>query len=304
MGTPNIPGPKHLQSRCLNRRARPRWANRWIGTAATLGEIPISQSRSRRRPNPAQQPPPPVTPATVTPMPPGLTGETGTDSGEYDMTQASRMAKAFLDKIASFESEGKGGYHAVNKNALGRYQLTRLARHDAGLHERQVHKEGNEWLEIYAPHWDKWIGTYGAASKQEFLNSPLAQELAMEEYMRKMAARVPDLQNEFNGLIIHGIGSNGDGLNDDGITPVRIQIEEGAILGAGHREGLTRVRQYLVHLNHHDGDSFKALTFEAVRAKNPGMSDEDVAGRLAQYKSVETRLRQFQGVGAWKQKVQ
>ena len=126
----------------------------------------------------------------------------------------------------------------------------------------------------------------------------------MGEFMRKMAASVPDLLDEFNGLVIHGIGPKQNGLNEGGKTPVRIEMEEGAILAAGHREGIGRVRQYREHLNHHGGDSFKALTPEAVRAKNPGMSDDDVTARLAQYKSVETRLRQFQGVGAWKQEVQ
>ena len=102
----------------------------WIG-GYPWGNPYQVRPMATRQPHPAQQPPP-VTPVTVTPVQPGLKGETGTDSGEYDMTQASRMTKAFLDKIASLESEGKGGYHAINKNALGRYQLTRLARYDAG----------------------------------------------------------------------------------------------------------------------------------------------------------------------------
>ena len=83
------------------------------------------------------------------------------------------------------------------------------------------------------------------------------------------------MEDQHNGLIIQGIGEEDgpkDGYNTDGKKAI-IYLEEGAILAAGHREGFGRVRQYLDHVSDHDGNSLEALTFEAVRAKNPAMSE-------------------------------
>ncbi|MBT5860983.1 MAG: hypothetical protein HOH89_07495 [Alphaproteobacteria bacterium] len=240
-----------------------------------------------KQPPSAQQPPPPVTPTTVTPIPPGAQVGTGTDSGKYDSTEVSKMTRQFLDEIHKLESN-IDGYASVNGNALGRYQMTRSAREDAGVSKHHKDSAGMEGLEIYKPEWDEWFGTYGATSQQEFLKNPLTQELAMEEYMRKMTLSVPNLLRDHSNLVINGLEQEG------------ILLEEGAILAAGHREGIGRVRQYLGHLQDHDGHSAEALTLEAIKKKYPELTDKQAEKRLTQFEHIETRLRQFQGIDAWK----
>jgi hypothetical protein len=252
-----------------------------------------------RHPHPAQQPPA-LIPATVTPDPRGLQLSAGTDSSEFDWTEDSKLTKDFLDLITYLESIGDGLYQAKNGHALGRYQLTRPARLDTGMIEYIDYQKGEEWLEAYgAIPWERWLGKHGINSEEEFLNNPAVQEKVMEEYLTRYFAGIPGLQEQFDGLIIHGLGKAPDDENPERVREM-IYLEDGALLAAAHREGPTGLKQYLELLKEHDGDSLKALTFEAVQEKFPDLDRVKVQAKLDKFERVETRLRQFQGIEPWK----
>jgi hypothetical protein len=80
------------------------------------------------------------------------------------------ISARFREEIANEESRGSGGYRAFNKSgALGAYQLTPIALEDIKWRD----KNGT------------WSEASGIASDEAFLNNPLAQEIALKEYLAR-----------------------------------------------------------------------------------------------------------------------
>jgi hypothetical protein len=80
------------------------------------------------------------------------------------------ISARFREEIANQESRGSGGYRAFNKSgALGAYQLTPIALEDI------------KWRDENGV----WSKASGIASDEEFLNNPLAQEIALKEYLAR-----------------------------------------------------------------------------------------------------------------------
>jgi len=166
---------------------------------------------------------------------------------------------AFLDAIAKAEHNVKG-YAEVNPgNAWGRYQMTKDALVDAG---------------VLDPNTKKWTGPLarkmGIGSEQDFLNNPLAQEMAIQAYMKRTER---DLKNrgatKYLGRVIDGIKA-------------KITVTESGLLAAAHRRGAGNVALYLDHLKRHNGIS------------DPSTFPKGELGDI--FLNVETRLRLFQAV--------
>ena len=163
----------------------------------------------------------------------------------------------FLDAIAKAEHNVKG-YAEVNPgNAWGRYQMTPGALIDAG---------------IVDPNTEKWTGPLarqlGIRSEQDFLNNPLAQEMAIEAYLKRTERA---LRNK--GVTAH-IGRTIDGIKGD------ITVTESGLLAAAHRRGAGNVALYLDHLKRHNWISDPS-TFPMGDFRD-------------KFLHVETRLRLFQ----------
>ena len=134
---------------------------------------------------------------------------------------------------------------------------TRDALIDAGIHESKT----NRWTGPLAR-------KMGITSEQDFLNNPLAQEMAIEAYFLKTERA---LRN--NGIMAYA-GRTIDGIEGD------IALTEGSLLAAAHRRGAGNVAKYLDHLKRHNWISDQSKFPE---------------GRLEEiFLNVETRLRLFQ----------
>ena len=164
---------------------------------------------------------------------------------------------AFLDAIAKAEHNVKG-YAEVNPDrAWGRYQMTRDALTDAGIHVSKA---------------KMWAGPLarkmGIRSEQDFLNNPLAQERAIQVYLERTERA---LRNK--GATAH-IGRTFKGIKD------KITVTQSGLLAAAHRRGVGNVALYLDHLKRHNWISDRSTFPE---------------GELGEFfLNVETRLRLFQ----------
>jgi hypothetical protein len=163
----------------------------------------------------------------------------------------------FRKQLAGKESE-KDGYKAFNPNAggigaLGKYQLRQDALMDAGFFDKGT---------------KKWTGKGGVKSAAEFLNNPEAQERAFVDAMR---AKQKNLKNlgvlKTQGQVFRGVKGTD------------IKITEAGLIAAAHREGQSRVGDYINHIRKQGWKS------DAANFPN-GTGDS--------YLKVETRLRQFQ----------
>lgn len=128
------------------------------------------------------------------------------------------ISARFREEIANQESRGSGGYRAFNKSgALGAYQLTPIALEDI------------KWRDENGV----WSKASGIASDEEFLNNPLAQEIALKEYL---ARNEKILRNEgFEpplGQVIQGLEGE-------------LTVTENGLAAAMHREGAPMVKRYL-----------------------------------------------------------
>ena len=163
----------------------------------------------------------------------------------------------FLDAIAKAEHNVKGYAELNPDKAWGRYQMTRDALIDAGIHVSKA---------------KMWTGPLarqtGIKGEQDFLNNPLAQEMAIQAYFLKTERA---LRN--NGIVAYA-GQTIDGIEGD------IALTEGNLLAAAHRRGAGNVAKYLDHLKRHNWISDQSTFPE---------------GRLGEvFLNVETRLRLFQ----------
>jgi hypothetical protein len=128
------------------------------------------------------------------------------------------ISALFREEIAKQETRGSGGYRAFNKSgALGAYQLTPIALEDI------------KWRDENGV----WSKASGIASDEEFLNNPLAQEIALKEYL---ARNEKILRNEgFEpplGQVIQGLEGE-------------LTVTENGLAAAMHREGAPMVKRYL-----------------------------------------------------------
>jgi len=187
------------------------------------------------------------------PIPPGKTGA----DGKYQ----SSIAPEFLEHLHSKESLGEKnrGYKAVNRNkegkiiAFGRYQIQVSGLEDAGFKDSK----------------GKWTGKGGIKRDGDFLNSPEAQDRAIEDYV---IAKRKHLEN--NGSL-KKIGQTYIGIKGEKIT-----ISESGLIAAAHRIGQANVNAYLNHMQDNDWCS--------------DFSDVSVKKLADSFKKVETRLRLFQ----------
>ena len=166
---------------------------------------------------------------------------------------------AFLDAIVKAEHNVKGYAELNPGKAWGRYQMTEGALIDAGIRDRNTRM---------------WIGSLarqlGITSEQDFLNSPLAQEKAIEVYLEKTERYLRD-----KGATAYA-GQTIDGIKGD------IALTKGSLLAAAHREGAGNVVKYLDHLKRHNWIS------------EPSTFPKSKLGE--KFLHIETRLRTFQGI--------
>ncbi len=135
----------------------------------------------------------------------------------------SKNLDQFLNDLAGRESGGN--YKAVNRYGfLGKYQMGEKALIDAGYYKGDDTKSEkyNDWK-------GEWTGKDGIKSKEDFLNSPQAQENAIREYMRKQWRYIERL-----GLDKY-IGKEIDG----------IVITESGLLAGAHLKGVGSLKKFL-----------------------------------------------------------
>ena len=128
------------------------------------------------------------------------------------------ISARFREEIANEESRGSGGYRALNKSgALGAYQLRPIALRDIGWRDQN----------------GIWSEASGVANDEEFLNNPLAQEIALKEYLGRNQKILH--ANGFRpplGQAVRGLGGS-------------LTITEGGLAAAMHRAGAPAVKNYL-----------------------------------------------------------
>lgn len=161
------------------------------------------------------------------------------------------ISARFREEIANEESRGSGGYRAFNKSgALGAYQLTPIALEDITWRD----KNGT------------WSEASGIANDEAFLNNPVAQEIALKEYLSKNRRYA----EKFGSLnwIGQAVQSNGGDFT----------VTENGLAAAMHREGAPAVRDYLSFLMG-EGWVSDRLRWPKDQARA--------------FKSIEARLRKF-----------
>ena len=132
------------------------------------------------------------------------------------------QTRGLLAQIAYSESEGSGDYQAVNSGGyVGRYQMGAAALVESGYISKAAYEQyggakgGNRVLDDP----NAWTGKGGVASKDDFLNSPSAQESAMitnttNNYNRMVksgAIKPEDDASTVGGMLqtAHLLGANG-----------------------------------------------------------------------------------------------
>lgn len=161
------------------------------------------------------------------------------------------ISARFREEIANRESRGSGGYRAFNKSgALGAYQLTPIALEDIKWRDKN----------------GVWSKASGIASDEEFLNNPLAQEIALKEYLARneKILRYGGFEPPL-GQVIRGLEGE-------------LTVTENGLAAAMHREGAPAVKRYL-----------KAL------ASQNWISDESQwpEKQRPMIRAIEDRLRDF-----------
>jgi Ca2+-binding RTX toxin-like protein/LysM repeat protein len=126
----------------------------------------------------------------------------------------------FLNRLGARESGND--YQAVNKYGyLGKYQMGELSLIDTGYYINDGTKK-NDWTET-------WTGKDGINSKEDFRNSPQAQENAIREYIDKQWSYVRHYGlDKYIGKTINGI-----------------QITESGLIAGAHLKGIRGLKTYL-----------------------------------------------------------
>ena len=137
---------------------------------------------------------------------------------------ANRNYQDYLAALARRESGGQPDpYRAVNRAGyLGKYQMGELALIDAGFYKRDG-TNSNDFR-------GEWTGKHGVHSKEDFLNSPQAQEAAVHAYNR---AQWRYIRNE--KLDTHIGKQYGDGP----------MLTASGLLAGAHLVGVGNLQKYL-----------------------------------------------------------
>lgn len=136
--------------------------------------------------------------------------------------------KHFMDSLA--ERESSGDYKKVNKfGYLGRYQFGEVALEELGYYFRTKRRWGPK------NHWEgKWTGKHNINSKEDFLNNPKVQDIAVKELFIR------------NWKYIRMIGLHKYlGTKIDGID-----ITTSGLIAGMHLVGLKGVSRFLMRKNH------------------------------------------------------
>lgn len=136
-----------------------------------------------------------------------------------DPLPTSPISPEFRQALHERESS-KGNYQAENEGAWGRYQLTKPAR-------QQIRLEDKNGI---------FTGKYGVHSKEDFLKNAEAQERAFADYVESN-----ERQLRANGAK-DTIGETIDGIKG------KIVISDSGLAAAAHRHGPAGVHQYLEYL--------------------------------------------------------
>ena len=164
------------------------------------------------------------------------------------------ISARFREEIANEESRGSGGYRAFNKSgALGAYQLTPIALEDIKWRD----KNGT------------WSEASGIASDEAFLNNPLAQEIALKEYLNRNQRILR------NSGFEPPIGQTIRGLEGD------LTVTESGLAAAMHRAGAPMVKRYLQTLANRNW------------ANDARLWPDDQRSMIA---AIEDRLRDFTNI--------
>ncbi|MCM1097622.1 MAG: hypothetical protein NC427_06105 [Ruminococcus flavefaciens] len=133
-----------------------------------------------------------------------LEDPTLTSTGDFMREYYTEDVIAFLQKMADRESYG-GDYSAVGRDQyLGKYQLGRSALEDIGFVLNEEKKSEN-----YI--WTEKANAYGIYSNQDFLDTPIAQEVAMVLVLRKNYSYVRKRnQDEYIGQTISWKNAKGE----------------------------------------------------------------------------------------------
>lgn len=114
--------------------------------------------------------------------------------------------KDFLKALGIQESPPNGDYKAVNQfGFLGMYQFGESSLVDIGFYKSDSTPNTNDWQNA------NWTGKDGIRSKQQFLNSPAAQEDAIQLWMAKLFGYISSIV-QYDGQTINGIQITLSGL--------------------------------------------------------------------------------------------
>ena len=218
----------------------------------TEGGVASDADGNSDRSDPARMPKGP--PKSVTNVQPDPPAELAPDLDAA--MQSSRLSPAFRDTLAGkevggqpYDGYGTTRYDRHGNPAYGRYQMKRDALVEAGMADEDR----------------TWTGKYGVKSAEDFLYNPKAQDMAFEDYLRKLEGSVANAKGRLGQKIA---GVKGD-----------ITITESGLIAAYHRRGPRAVNNYLDWLDTVDRNS---------RNNQAGMNDTR--------REIETRLREFQNV--------
>lgn len=105
--------------------------------------------------------------------------------------------KNFLDVLGFYESSDR--YYIEKAPYLGRYMMGALALQEAGFCDSNNN-------------WTKLASKYGVSSKEDFLNNPFAQDIAMELCHKKVWTYLDDFSKEYLGKIYQKVVITESGL--------------------------------------------------------------------------------------------
>lgn len=118
------------------------------------------------------------------------------------------MAKLYEDFFEALgQRESSGNYTIVNRlGYLGKYQVGEAMMDDLGYYNSKDGTNKNDWK-------GEWTGKNGINSKEDFLNNPKEQEIAIKEEMKLLNRRLKQANLEqYIGKEINGIPVTRSGI--------------------------------------------------------------------------------------------
>ena len=171
---------------------------------------------------------------------------------------ANIVSDSFKAAIAERES-GKNGYKAYNSagggiGALGKYQLRSSALRDAKYLDNNYN----------------WVGKDGIKSKEDFLNSPNAQEKAADNYFNSIEKQIKN-----KGMYQH--------LNKKiKINNNNIEVTKPGLIAASHRQGAGKTNSCLNFLENNSDGSY-SMNLNNLKTKNERQKCQSVLTRIREF---------------------